>query len=182
MAATTRFYHSGFALTFPPMINFDPTFDYERALFFMKQAMREAQQAFDEGEVPIGAVVVKDGFVVGRGHNQTERLNDPTAHAEILALGAAAPHFESWRLLDATIYSTIEPCVMCAGASVMARVRRVVYGAADPKFGGCVSIFKIPSDTRLNHRVEVVGGVMADEAADLMRQFFAKRRQEKLGR
>jgi tRNA(adenine34) deaminase len=84
--------------------------------------------------------------------------------------------------LDATIYATIEPCVMCAGASVMARVRRVVYGAPDPKFGGCVSIFKIPTDTRLNHRVDVIGGVMADEAAELMRQFFAKRRQENLGR
>lgn len=164
------------------MLNYDPNFDYERALFFMKQALREAQSAFDEGEVPIGAVVVKDGFIVGRGHNQTERLNDPTAHAEILALGAASAHFESWRLIDATIYSTIEPCVMCAGAAVMARVRRVVYGATDPKFGGCVSIFKIPTDPRLNHRVEVVGGVMAEEAAALMREFFAKRRQENLGR
>lgn len=164
------------------MLDFDPNFDYERALFFMKQAMREAEQAFEEGEVPVGAVVVKEGFVVGRGHNQTVRLNDPTAHAEILALGAASSHFESWRLLDATVYSTIEPCVMCAGAAVMARVRRIVYGATDPKFGGCVSIFKIPTDARLNHRVEVVGGVMAEEAAGLMRQFFAKRRQENLGR
>ncbi len=158
--------------------SFDPNFDYERALYFMKQAMREAQAAFDEGEVPVGAVVVKDELIVGRGHNQTERLNDPTAHAEILAMGAASAHFESWRLLDATLYSTIEPCVMCAGASVMARVRRVVYGAPDPKFGGCVSVFRIPTDTRLNHRVDVVGGVLADEAADLMRQFFAKRRRE----
>lgn len=165
-----------------PMPDFDPHFDYERALFFMKQAMREAEEAFEEGEVPVGAVVVKDGFVVGRGHNQTVRLNDPTAHAEILALGAASSHFESWRLLDATIYSTIEPCVMCAGAAVMSRVRRIVYGATDPKFGGCVSIFKIPTDARLNHRVEVVGGVMPEEAAGLMRQFFAKRRQENLGR
>jgi tRNA(adenine34) deaminase len=164
------------------MLDFDPNFDYERALFFMKQALREAQLAFDEGEVPVGAVVVKDGLVVGRGHNQTERLHDPTAHAEILALGAASSHFESWRLLDATVYSTIEPCVMCAGASVMARVRRLVYGATDPKFGGCASIFKIPTDTRLNHRVEVLGGVMAEEAAELMRRFFVKRRQENLGR
>ncbi|HWO56221.1 MAG TPA: tRNA adenosine(34) deaminase TadA [bacterium] len=164
------------------MFNFDPTFDYERALFFMKQALREAQRAFDEGEVPIGAVVVKEGMVVGRGHNQTERLNDPTAHAEILALGAASEHFDSWRLLDATVYSTIEPCVMCAGALVMARVKRVVYGAPDPKFGGCVSIFKIPTDARLNHRVDVVGGVMAEEAAELMRLFFAKRREQNPGR
>lgn len=161
-----------------PAPAFDPNFDYERALFFMKQALREAQAAFDEGEVPVGAVIVKDGLIVGRGHNQTERLNDPTAHAEILAMGAASAHFESWRLLDATLYSTIEPCVMCAGASVMARVRRVVYGAPDPKFGGCVSVFRIPTDTRLNHRVDIVGGVMADEAAQLMREFFAKRRRE----
>lgn len=164
------------------MPGFDPTFDYERATFFMRQALREAQAAFDEEEVPVGAVVVKENVVVGRGHNQTERLGDPTAHAEILALGAASEHFESWRLIDATLYSTIEPCVMCAGASVMARVRRIVYGAPDPKFGGCVSIFHIPTDLRLNHRVEVINGVLADDAAELMRQFFVKRRQKDLGR
>ncbi len=151
-------------------------FDYEHAAHFMRQALREAQQAFDEGEVPVGAVVVKDGLIVGRGHNQTERLGDPTAHAEIVALGAASEHFESWRLLGATLYCTLEPCVMCAGACVMARVERIVYGAADPKFGGCASIFRIPTDPRLNHRVEVIGGIMTDEAAALMREFFARRR------
>ncbi|MEW5702824.1 MAG: tRNA adenosine(34) deaminase TadA [Candidatus Zixiibacteriota bacterium] len=160
------------------MIVFPEHSDYERAEYFMRQALREAESAFEEDEVPVGAVVVKDGLIVGRGHNQMERLGDPTAHAEILAIGAASSHFESWRLLGATLYSTIEPCVMCAGAGVMARIDRIVYGAADPKFGGCGSIFRIPSDPRLNHRVEIIGGVMADEAAALMRRFFAKRREE----
>jgi tRNA(adenine34) deaminase len=153
--------------------------DFERAEYFMRQALSEAIQAFDEGEVPVGAVIVKDNrIVVGRGHNQTERLGDPTAHAEILAIGAAAAHFESWRLIGATLYSTVEPCAMCAGAAVLARIERLVYGTTDPKFGGCVSLFSIPTDTRLNHRIDVVGGVLADEAAALMRDFFARRRQE----
>ncbi|MBI3871513.1 MAG: nucleoside deaminase [candidate division Zixibacteria bacterium] len=160
------------------MISPGDTFDYERATFFMRQALREAEQAFEEKEVPVGAVVVKEGFVVGRGHNQMERLGDPTAHAEIVAIGAAAGHFESWRLLGATLYCTIEPCIMCAGAAVMARVDRIVYGAADPKFGGCDSIFRIPTDPRLNHRVQIVSGVLADEAAALMRRFFATRRTQ----
>ncbi|MBD3299040.1 MAG: nucleoside deaminase [candidate division Zixibacteria bacterium] len=142
----------------------------------MRQALQEAEQAFDEGEVPIGAVVVKDNRVVGRGHNQTERLGDPTAHAEIVAIGAAAAHFESWRLTGGILYSTIEPCVMCAGASVLSRLDRLVYGATDPKFGGCVSLFEIPSDQRLNHRIEMIGGIMAEQAAVLMRDFFVQQR------
>lgn len=153
-----------------------PPFDYERAEHFMQQALREAARAFDEGEVPVGAVVVSDDQIVGRGHNQTERLGDPTAHAEIIAIGAAAGHFESWRLLGATLYSTIEPCVMCAGASVMARIDRIVYGATDPKFGGCDSIFQIPTDRRLNHQVAILHGIKAEECAAIMRKFFARRR------
>jgi len=156
-------------------------FDYERARFFMRQALHEAEAAFEHGEVPVGAVVVKDNMVVGRGHNQMERLGDPTAHAEILAIGAAAEHFESWRLLGGTLYVTIEPCAMCAGASVLARIERIVYGAADPKFGGCVSVFRIPTEPRLNHRVELVGGILADEAAALMREFFVRQREEREG-
>jgi tRNA(adenine34) deaminase len=156
-----------------------PPLDFERAECFMRQALNEAALAFDEGEVPVGAVVVKDDrIVVGRGHNQTERLGDPTAHAEILAIGAAAAHFASWRLIGATLYSTVEPCVMCAGAAVLARIDRLVYGTPDPKFGGCSSLFRIPTDTRLNHRMEVVGGVLADQAAALMRDFFVRRRRE----
>jgi tRNA(adenine34) deaminase len=150
--------------------------DVESTKYFMRQALSEAELAFEEGEVPIGAVVVKDDRIVGRGRNQTERLGDTTAHAEILAIGAAAEHFESWRLIGATLYSTVEPCVMCAGAMVLARVERLVYGAADPKFGGCVSIFKIPTDSRLNHRVDLVGGILAEQSAELMREFFAKQR------
>ena len=156
-----------------------PPLNLERAEYFMRQALNEATLAFEEGEVPVGAVIVKDDrIVVGRGHNQIERLGDPTAHAEILAIGAAAAHFESWRLIGATLYSTVEPCVMCAGASVLARIDRLVYGTADPKFGGCSSLFRIPTDTRLNHRMDVVEGVLADQAAALMRDFFVRRRQE----
>jgi len=159
------------------MINPPENFDYERATFFMRQALQEAETAFEHGEVPVGAVVVKDNMVVGRGHNQMERLGDPTAHAEILAIGAAAEHFESWRLLGGTLYVTIEPCVMCAGAAVLARIERIVYGAVDPKFGGCVSVFRIPTEPRLNHRVELVSGILADEAAALMREFFVRQRE-----
>jgi tRNA(adenine34) deaminase len=156
-----------------------PPLDFERAEYFMRQALNEAALAFDEGEVPVGAVIVKDDrIVVGRGHNQSERLGDPTAHAEILAIGAAAAHFESWRLIGGTLYSTVEPCVMCAGASVLARIDRLVYGAPDPKFGGCSSLYQIPTDTRLNHRLDVVAGILADEAAALMRDFFTRRRRE----
>lgn len=153
--------------------------DFERAEYFMRQALNEAAVAFDEGEVPVGSVIVKDDrIVVGRGHNQTERLGDPTAHAEILAIGAAAAHFESWRLIGGTLYTTVEPCVMCSGASVLARLDRIVYGTPDPKFGGCSSLFRIATDTRLNHRIDVVAGVLAEEAAALMRDFFLRRRQE----
>jgi len=153
--------------------------DFERAEYFMRQALNEAALAFDEGEVPVGAVIVKDDrIVVGRGHNQSERLGDPTAHAEILAIGAAAAHFESWRLIGGTLYSTVEPCVMCAGASVLARIDRLVYGTPDPKFGGCSSLYQIPADTRLNHRLDVVAGILAEEAAALMRDFFARLRRE----
>jgi tRNA(adenine34) deaminase len=148
----------------------------ERTEYYMRQALSEAELAFEEGEVPVGAVVVKDGRIVGRGRNQTERLGDPTAHAEILAIGAAAEHFESWRLLGATLYSTVEPCIMCAGALVLARVERLIYGTPDPKFGACVSLYQIPVDQRLNHQVDMVGGVLADQSAALLREFFARRR------
>jgi len=151
--------------------------DPHRAEYFMRQALAEAELAFEEGEVPIGAVVVKEDRIVGRGRNQTERLGDPTAHAEILAIGAASEHFESWRMIGATLYSTIEPCIMCAGALVLARIDRLVYGAPDPKFGGCGSIFQIPNDQRLNHRVEIVAGLLADQAAALMKEFFVRQRQ-----
>jgi tRNA(adenine34) deaminase len=148
----------------------------ERTEYFMRQALSEAELAFEEGEVPIGAVVVKDDRIVGRGRNQTERLGDPTAHAEILAIGAAAEHFESWRLLGATLYSTVEPCIMCAGALVLARVERLIYGSPDPKFGACVSLYQIPIDQRLNHNVIMIGGVLAEQSTALLREFFTRRR------
>jgi len=147
--------------------------------FFMKEALKEAQKAFKENEVPIGAIVVHKNQIIGRGHNQTERLRDPTAHAEILAITAAANALSSWRLDGATIYTTIEPCIMCAGALVLARVKRVVFGAHDEKFGGCGSVFNVVSEKRLNHQVEISAGVMENESASLMKSFFEKKRKQK---
>ncbi len=144
---------------------------------FMRAAVGEAIAARDEGDVPVGAVVVRDGRIIGRGHNQRERLNDPTAHAEMLALTAAAAFVESWRLDGCTLYVTLEPCTMCAGAIVLARVERLVYGAADPKAGGCVSLYNIPTDTRLNHRVVLGEPVLAGECARLLQAFFARQRE-----
>lgn len=144
----------------------------------MTKALEEARKAYDEDEVPVGAVAVYKNQIIGRGHNQTEQLRDPTAHAEIIAITAAANALNSWRLKDVVIYSTIEPCVMCSGALVLARVKKVVFGAHDEKFGGCGSIFDIVKEKRLNHRVEVVEGVMEREAAGLMKEFFKKKRKK----
>ncbi len=144
----------------------------------MTEALKEARKAFDEDEVPVGAVAVYKSKIIGRGHNQTELLRDPTAHAEIIAITAAANALNSWRLKDVVIYSTIEPCVMCSGALVLARVKRIVFGARDEKFGGCGSIFDIVKEKRLNHRIEVVEGVMEHEAAGLMKEFFKKKRKK----
>ena len=143
---------------------------------FMKSALSEAHAAYDAGEVPIGAVIVCGGRIIGRGHNQREKLRDPTAHAEMIALTAAASAVGSWRLDDCTIYVTLEPCAMCAGALVLARIQRLVYGPSDPKAGACESLYSIPTDQRLNHLVDVTGGVLADEGARLLREFFAHQR------
>jgi len=145
---------------------------------FMAQALAEARLAADEGEVPIGAVVVADGRVVGRGRNARERLRDPTAHAEILALQEASRALESWRLSGATMYATLEPCPMCAGALVNARIDRLVYGVADPKAGAVDTLFDLVRDRRLNHRVQVASGVLAQECGDILREFFRQRRQQ----
>lgn len=143
----------------------------------MGAALQEARAALEHDDVPIGAVVVSDaGEVIGRGHNERERREDPTAHAEVLALRAAAEALGTWRVLDATLYVTLEPCTMCAGAIVLSRVPRVVYAAPDPKAGAVDSIFRILSDERLNHRPEVVSGVLEAEAAELLRSFFRARR------
>jgi len=144
-------------------------------------ALAEAEAAMALDEVPIGAVVVslKHG-IIGQAHNQREQLLDPTAHAEMIAITQAAQALRSWRLDDTILYVTLEPCPMCAGAIVQARMPLVVYGAADPKAGACHSLYQIASDPRLNHRAQVLGGVMADRCAELLSEFFAAKR--KLGK
>ena len=143
---------------------------------FMLEALALARQAAEAGEVPVGAVVVKGGTVVGRGHNQPVSGRDPTAHAEVMALRDAAERVGNYRLADCDLYVTLEPCVMCAGAILHARISRVVYGAADPKSGACGSVVNLFADSRLNHHATVVGGVMADGAGKLLQEFFAVRR------
>lgn len=147
---------------------------------FMRQALRAAEVALDENEVPVGAVIVRNGRVIGRGHNQRERLADPTAHAEILAITAAAAEIGHWRLADSTLFVTLEPCPMCAGAIVQARIPRVVFGASDPKAGACGSLYEICTDPRLNHRADVIGGVLAEECGAILTDFF--RAQRALGK
>lgn len=140
---------------------------------FMAIALREAERAFEEGEVPVGAVIVHDGILVARAHNQREQLRDPTAHAEMIAITQAAAALDSWRLEDCRLYVTLEPCPMCAGAIVQARIPFVIYGAVDPKAGACQSLYQILSDSRLNHRAEIVSGVMADRCGGILTEFFA---------
>ncbi len=145
---------------------------------YMRMALAEAETALEHDDVPVGAVIVRDGVVIGRAHNQREMLNDPTAHAEIIALTQAASALGAWRLTACTAYVTIEPCVMCAGALVQARVARLVYGAHDRKAGACVSLYRIPEDVRLNHRITVVSGVLEEECSRILREFFQARREE----
>jgi tRNA(adenine34) deaminase len=142
----------------------------------MRAALDEARRALDHGDVPVGAVVVVDGQVVAARHNERELAGDPTAHAEILALRYAAVAVGSWRLSGATLAVTLEPCPMCAGAALAARVGRLVFGADDPKAGACGSLYNLCADPRLNHEVPVVPGVLADEAAGLLTAFFGERR------
>jgi tRNA(adenine34) deaminase len=144
---------------------------------FMREALALALEAAAAGEVPIGAVVVKDGEVVGRGHNRPVAGRDPTAHAEVIALRNAAERTGNYRLADCILYVTLEPCAMCAGAIMNARMRRVVYGAADPKSGACGSVVDLFAENRLNYHTTVVGGVMAEEASKLLQDFFSARRR-----
>ena len=146
---------------------------------YMRMAIREAQKAFDEKEIPIGCVIVKDGVVIGRGHNQIEMLKDATAHAEILSIGTAAGHLDNWRLDGCTLYVTLEPCPMCAGAILNSRVSRVVYGSPDTRFGGCGTTVDVITGNALKREVEVVGGVLADECLGLLKAFFQQMRLEK---
>ena len=145
---------------------------------FMHEALAFARIAYAEDEAPIGAVVVFDGRMIGRGRNRRERLADPTHHAEIEAIREAAQEVGNWRLEGATLYATLEPCPMCAGAAVNARIARIVYGCADPKAGYCGTLGNIPQDARLNHRCQVEGGLLGTESAELLQQFFRAKRTD----
>ena len=149
---------------------------FPRDDYFMHLALREAERALEHGDVPIGAVIVRDGELLAAGCNERELRGDPTAHAEMVALRAAARAVGSWRVLESVIYVTLEPCAMCAGAIVLARVPRVVFGASDPKAGACGSVLDVLGEPRLNHRPVVAGGLLAAECAGLLNAFFASRR------
>jgi len=144
---------------------------------YMSEALKEAEKAFAEDEVPVGAVVVHQGRIIARGHNQIERLRDPTAHAEMIAITQAASQLKSWRLLDCELFVTLEPCPMCAGAILQARIPRVVYGAIDPKAGAVESLYRMLNDSRLNHRCDVVGGVLAEPCSRVLTEFFENKRR-----
>ncbi len=149
---------------------------FPRDEYFMRLALREAERALEHDDVPIGAVVVHGGEVIAAAPNERELRGDPTAHAEMLVLRRASEKLGGWRLLDTVLYVTLEPCAMCAGAIVLARVPRVVFGTLDPKAGAVGSVFDVLSEPRLNHRPEVAGGLLAEDCADLLRSFFAARR------
>jgi len=149
---------------------------FPRDELFMRLAVREAERALEHEDVPIGAVIVRDGEVIASAHNERELRQDPTAHAEILALREAARAVGSWRVLETVLYVTLEPCAMCAGAIVLSRLPRVVYGAADPKAGACGSVLDVLGESRLNHRPEVSGGLLAEDCGALLSAFFAARR------
>jgi tRNA(adenine34) deaminase len=149
---------------------------FPRDEYFMRLALREAEAALEHDDVPIGAVVVREGEVIGVGRNERELRQDPTAHAEILALHEASRTLGSWRVLESVLYVTLEPCAMCAGAIVLARVPRVVYGTIDPKAGAAGSVLDVLAQPRLNHRPAVAGGLLADECAALLTDFFGSRR------
>lgn len=146
--------------------------------YYMSLALKEAEAAASEDEVPVGAVIVYQERVIGRAHNQREKLRDPTAHAEMVAVTQAAAYLQNWRLTDCAIYVTIEPCAMCAGALVLARMERIVYGVPDPKGGACGSVFNIVDEPRLNHRIQVTRGVLAAECSRVLSDFFKRRRAE----
>jgi tRNA(adenine34) deaminase len=145
----------------------------------MHEALVEASAAARLGEVPVGAVLVRDGVIIARGHNLRETSNDPTTHAEMIAIRQAAAHLDSWRLLDCTLYVTLEPCVMCMGAIILARIPRLVFGSRDPRVGAVGSIYDFSRDERFNHQVAVTEGVLEDACSDMLSGFFRKLRTEK---
>lgn len=148
-----------------------------REEFYMKEALIEAKIAFDKEEVPIGAVVVLNDIIIGRGHNERETLKDPLRHAEITAIQEAARAIGDWRLTGSELYVTIEPCVMCVGAAQQSRIKKIIFGSLDPKGGAAISFFNIPFETRLNHTMEIEYGVLAEECSALMKNFFKKLRK-----
>lgn len=152
----------------------------QREIDFMQAALALAANAADNGEVPVGALVVRDGEIIGRGQNSMIARNDPTAHAEILALRDAARRIGNYRLVDCELYVTLEPCAMCAGAMMHARIARVIFGASDPKTGACGSVVDLFAEQRLNHHAEVTGGILADTCAQQLKDFFALRRKNSL--
>lgn len=145
---------------------------------YMRLALEQARKASAQGEVPIGAVLVRDGQVLAQAHNLRETWQDPTAHAEVVAIREAATQSGSWRLTDTTLYVTLEPCAMCIGATILARIPRLVFGAMDPKAGACGSIFDLPAERKLNHRVEVIGRVLEQESQELLQTFFRNLRND----
>ena len=149
---------------------------FPRDEYFMRLALREAERATEHDDIPVGAVIVREGEVIAAGHNEREVRADPTAHAEMIALREAARALGSWRVLDSVLYVTLEPCAMCAGAIVLARIPRVVFGTSDPKAGAAGSVLDVLGERRLNHRPHVQSGLLAEECADLLRAFFASRR------
>ncbi|MBU2444427.1 MAG: tRNA adenosine(34) deaminase TadA [Bacteroidetes bacterium] len=148
----------------------------KKDIAFMKQAIHESQKAFENNEVPVGAVIVFENKIIGRGHNQTLKLNDPTAHAEMIAITSAANYLNDSRLKECSIYVTLEPCAMCAGAIVNAKIKNLYFGAFDPKAGACGTLFNITQSNNLNHRVKTFGGLLEDESKYLLQSFFEKLR------
>ncbi len=146
--------------------------------FYMREALREAQKAFLEDEVPVGAVVVYENKIIARGHNQIERLKDPTAHAEMIAITSAANYLGTKWLNEASLYVTIEPCSMCAGAMVLARIKNLYFGALDPKTGACGSVVNIANHKKLNHRIKITKGILAEDCSSLLKEFFKRKRKK----
>jgi tRNA(adenine34) deaminase len=157
----------------------EPIIDLNSDIYFMGEALRQARRAYKAEEVPIGAVIAREGLVIARAFNQVETLKDATAHAEMLVITQAESAVENWRLTDCDLYVTKEPCPMCAGAIVLSRVRRVIFGCPDPKGGGAGGLFNILQNPALNHRCEVTGGVMIEECRGLLREFFLGKREER---
>ncbi len=144
---------------------------------FMSAALREAEKAIEQNEVPIGAVIVHENKIIGRGFNRVEKLNDSTAHAEILAITSASNHLENWRLCNCDLYVTVEPCIMCVGAIMLSRIKGIYFGIFDPKFGACGSIYNIAQENKMNHKVKVYSGLLSEECQSLMQHFFRQKRK-----